>query len=101
MPLLKHAKKKLRQDKGRTLQNKKLKEAFKKLVKAARTETSAETVSKAFSGIDKAAQQNIIHENKAARIKSSLTKQLSNPTEKKAAPAKSKKVTKATKAKKK
>ena len=74
MPLLKHAKKKLRQDKVRTVKNKKLKDAFKELVKEAKIDKKAETVSKAFSAIDKAAKHNIINENKAARMKSTLTK---------------------------
>lgn len=75
MPLLKHAKKKLRQDKKRTVQNKKLKEVFKKLVKAARVENTPESLSAAFSSVDKAVKANLMHKNKAARIKSSLAKQ--------------------------
>ena len=88
MPLLKHAKKKLHQDRKRTIQNKKLKEVFKKLIKTANTEKSAEAVSKAFSGIDKAAKKYIIHKNKAARLKSALTKAVANPEKKTQAPKK-------------
>ena len=61
MPVLKHAKKKLRQDKVRTARNKKLKDLFKKLVKQARAKKTAESVSKAFSSIDKAAKNYILH----------------------------------------
>jgi len=74
MPVLKHAKKKLRQDKKRTLANRKVKDAYKKLFKAAVKAKTADAVSKAFQSIDKAAKQNILHENKAARLKSSLSK---------------------------
>lgn len=74
MPVLKHAKKKLRQDKVRTERNKKVKETFKKLVKEAKLTKKAETVSKAFSAIDKAAKHHILEKNKAAHMKSALSK---------------------------
>ncbi len=74
MPVLKHAKKKLRQDKKRTIQNKKIKDLFKKLVKEAKDKKTAESLSAAFSGIDKAAKKFILNKNKAARMKSSLAK---------------------------
>jgi len=76
MPLLRHAKKKLRQDKKRTAANRKVKVLFRSLLKKAKTEKTPEAVSKAFSALDKAAKQNIIHENKAGRLKSSLSKTL-------------------------
>ena len=73
----------LRQDKKRTLTNKRLKETYRKLVKAAKVSKSKDSVSKAFQAIDKAAKNNIMHKNKAARMKSSLSKILANKTEKK------------------
>jgi small subunit ribosomal protein S20 len=76
MPLLKHAKKKLRQDKKRTLQNKAVKVLYRGLLKDARKEATAENVSKAFQAIDKAAKHHLVHKNKAARLKSSLSKLL-------------------------
>lgn len=91
MPILKHAKKKLRQDKVRALRNKKVKDAFKALLKKAKAEKTAEAVSKAFSGVDKAAKHHIIEKNKAARLKSSLAKfvasdqTVASPAKKKAA----------------
>lgn len=78
MPLLKNAKKKLRQDKERTIKNKKQKQQYRDLVKAARVEPSDDTLSKAFQAVDKAAKKNLIHDNKAARLKSSLSKVLDN-----------------------
>lgn len=74
MPLLKHARKKLRQDKKRTLKNKKVREVYKTLVKKAKTSPTEKNLAAAFSSIDKAAKHHIIHANKAARLKSSLTK---------------------------
>src|SRR3989344_638448 len=77
MPVLKHAKKKLRQDKKRTLDNLKIKNTYKKLLKAARAKKSADALALAYQAIDKAAKKNIIHDNKAARLKSSLAKSVS------------------------
>lgn len=89
MPLLKHAKKKLRQDKKRTLANKKVKNLFKSLVKDAKENPTAESISAAVSSVDKAVKHNIIHANKAARIKSSLSKIApKGPTKKKTTPKK-------------
>ena len=76
MPVLKHAKKKLRQDKVRTTRNKKQRAQYKDVVKAARKNATATTVSAAFKAVDKAAKNNIIHKNKAARMKASLAKTL-------------------------
>jgi small subunit ribosomal protein S20 len=74
MPVLKHAKKKQRQDKKRMLKNKKEKVVFKDLVKKAKATKSAKDMNAAFKAIDKAAKKNLIHKNKAARLKSSLSK---------------------------
>jgi len=74
MPILKHAKKKLRQDKKRVLRNKTLRNLYKSAVKAAKASPTDENLKKAFSEIDKAAKNYIIHANKAARLKSSLSK---------------------------
>ena len=74
MPVLKHAKKKLRQDKKRTTDNLKIKKTYKKLLKAAKTDRTPQAVNAAFSSIDKAAKKNVIHKNKAANLKSKLTR---------------------------
>lgn len=78
MPVLKHAKKKLKQDKVRTLRNKKVRALFRSLIKKAVTSPTAETISAAVSQVDKAAKRNIIHKNKAARIKSQLARAAAN-----------------------
>lgn len=85
MPVLKHAKKKLRQDKKRTIHNRKLKEQYKSLIKKAKLNLSVDNVKRAVSAIDKAAKKHLIHKNKAARLKSSLAKLASGKTPKKEA----------------
>ena len=95
MPILKHAKKKMRQDKKRTLANRKVKDAYKKQFKNAVKLKTAQALSKAYQAIDKAAKQNILHQNKAARLKSSLAKLIPDGGTKKKASA----VTKETKVK--
>jgi len=77
MPILKHAKKKLKQDKKRTIKNKKLKDAFKSLIKKAKEEKSPKAVSLAFKAVDKATKKNILNKNKAAHMKSALSKHVS------------------------
>lgn len=82
MPVIKSAKKKLRQDKKRTLANKKIRELLKKTVKLAVSKLDEKSVREAFSVIDKAVKKNIIHKNKAAHLKSQLAKKLSVKTPK-------------------
>ncbi|MBU2632753.1 30S ribosomal protein S20 [Patescibacteria group bacterium] len=78
MPLIKSAKKKLRQDLKRTVHNKKIKEAFKKTIKKTKASPTAKNIVTAFSVIDKTAKKNLIHQNKAARLKSKLSKLIDN-----------------------
>lgn len=108
MPLLKHAKKKLKQDKKRTIRNKKVKTTFKESVKKAKVVKTEKTISAAFQAIDKAAKKHLIHKNKAARMKSALSKLVNKGAKKtaevkpaaKAAPAKVKSPVKKTAPKK-
>lgn len=74
MPVIKSAKKKLRQDIKREKQNKKVKDSLKELIKKAKKSKSHELVKKVASMADKAAKLGIVHKNKAARIKSSTAK---------------------------
>ncbi len=76
MPILKSAIKKLKQDKKRTRVNKVYRENLRLAVKQARKEKTAKAVKLAYSALDKAAQQKVIHKNKAARLKSRLMKLL-------------------------
>lgn len=88
MPVIKSAKKKLRQDKKRTLANKKIRELLKKNVKLAVKKLDQKSMGEAFSVIDKAVKKNIIHRNKAAHLKSQLAKKLSSKTPKTTVPKK-------------
>lgn len=85
MPVIKSAKKKLRQDKKRQTGNKIVRDLLKKTLKEARKNISEKNIKEAFSIVDKAAKKNIIHKNKAGRIKSSLSKLIGNKTPKTAA----------------
>lgn len=77
MPLLKQARKKMRHDRKRTLQNKDKKVALKKLVKTMRKTPSDKNLTAVFSSLDKAVKTHLIHKNKANRMKSRLSKALS------------------------
>ncbi len=74
MPVLHNAKKKLKQDKKRAIHNRKIKAQFRELIKAAKLGKKPDIISRAFSSIDRAAKHNIIHKNKAARMKASIAK---------------------------
>ncbi|MCL5784843.1 MAG: 30S ribosomal protein S20 [Patescibacteria group bacterium] len=79
MPIIKSAIKKVRKDKVRTARNKKRENTLKSLVKKARVTKTAKDLQAAFSALDKAAKVKLIHPNKAARLKSRLSKSMSQP----------------------
>jgi len=77
MPIIKSAKKALRQSIKRRLRNIKLKEAIKNAavkMKKAKKEEMNKFLSSAYKAIDKAAKSGIIKKNTAARKKSRLAK---------------------------
>ena len=76
MPIIQSAKKKLRQDKTRTLKNLKYNRLLQNALKAIRKggKDNLKLISRAFSAIDKAAKKRIIHKNKANRLKSKIGK---------------------------
>lgn len=96
MPIIKSAKKKMRQDKKKTAHNKTIKENIKKLVKQVRKNPTKEVYQKLTSTLDKASKTKLIHPNKASRLKSRLSKLLASGKTSLITPAKktSKKVTK-------
>ena len=94
MPIIKSAIKKVRKDKIRTARNKKRKLALKALIKKVRVTKSAKDIQAAFSALDKAAKVNLIHKNKASRLKSRLSKGVSTPAGKPTKKASKKKVVK-------
>ncbi len=79
MPIIKSAIKKVRKDKTRTTRNKKRENALKQAVKKARVTKTPKTLQAAFSALDKAAKVHLIHPNKSARLKSRLSKLMSQP----------------------
>lgn len=74
MPVTKSAKKKLQQDKKREYQNSRIEETLRRLVKKAKKKPTEKGIIDAIKSADKAAKKNVIHKNKAARIKSKLSK---------------------------
>lgn len=76
MPVIKSAKKKLRIDKKREKSNQKLKSTLDFVLKKVKKSPIKKNINEATSTVDKAAKKNIIHKNKASRIKSRLSKLL-------------------------
>ncbi len=81
MPNIKSAEKRVRQIKTRTLRNRALKsrlKTFRKNVQTAVEDGSKEDAESKlrlfFKSVDKAAKQNVIHKNAAARYKSAMSK---------------------------
>jgi small subunit ribosomal protein S20 len=74
MPVIKSAIKKLRKDKKREAHNDAFRDLMGQAIKAVKRETNTANLSHAFSLIDKAAKKHLLHKNKAARMKSSLSK---------------------------
>ena len=75
MPITKSAKKSLKVSRVKQAQNYKAKVSLDKALKG----VDEKTVNKTVSTIDKAAKIGIIHKNKAARLKSALSKKFSSP----------------------
>ena len=76
MPILSSALKALRQTKRKTAINRPVKSRAKSMIDAMRKVPDLTNLSKAFSAVDRAVKRHIIHKNKAARVKSQLSKLL-------------------------
>lgn len=74
MPVIKSARKKLKQDKKRYLINLRAKREVKEKIKKFKNSPSIKMLSELYSVLDKAAKKNIFHPNKSARYKSRLSK---------------------------
>ena len=92
MPVIKSAIKKLRKDRNREKRNDVFRAELDKTLKNAKKTKTAKAVSAAVSIVDRAVKKKLLHKNRAARIKSSLSA-LAKPG------AKAKSVAKPTKAK--
>jgi small subunit ribosomal protein S20 len=76
MPIIQSAKKKMRRDAKKTIENKQRKDVLKGLLKNARREPSIKSFGEVSSALDKAVKVNLIHANRASRLKSRLSKLL-------------------------
>ena len=76
MPVTKQAIKKVRQDARKAVFNMQRKKAYKKTVKDFLKHPTEAGLKSVFSAVDRAAKTNVIHKNKASRIKSRLSKKL-------------------------
>lgn len=74
MPVIKSAIKKLKQDKKTEKANDEFRHALKIALSVAKKQKSAKSVKSAVSLLDKAVKKNIIHQNKANRLKSKISK---------------------------
>jgi small subunit ribosomal protein S20 len=81
MPNIKSAIKKMKQDVLRTTQNDTHRNAVNDVIRKAKngvTTKKAEFISKAYAAIDKASKKNVIHGNKAARLKRRVSRLVSH-----------------------
>lgn len=76
MPITSSAKKKMRRDVRKRVLNSAQKAVMKKAIKAARQNPTPDTLKVAQKNLDKAAKNNLLHKNKASRLKSRLVKLL-------------------------
>lgn len=74
MPIIKSAKKKLRQDKKKRKVNARAKAQYKKEVKKTKRVGHTGSSKSAYSKIDKAVKRGVLHKRKAARLKSQVAK---------------------------
>ncbi|MAG59364.1 30S ribosomal protein S20 [Candidatus Woesebacteria bacterium] len=79
MPILKSAKKALKQDIRNHAANEIVRKALRGAVKTVQEKPTPGTLKKAYSAIDRAVKQNLMHKNRAARMKSQLSKLSSKP----------------------
>lgn len=77
MPIIKSAIKKMRQDRRREKVNRTKRDQVKKVLKEALKDTSAKTLSKAFSSLDRAAKKGLLPKGRVDRKKARLAKALS------------------------
>lgn len=74
MPLLKNAKKALRSSIRKAEFNSRARSRMKTAIKAIQTTATKEGLAVAYSAIDRATKRHLLHANKAARLKSQLSK---------------------------
>lgn len=82
MPQTKSAKKTLRAEKRRKAVNFLVKEKIREAIKTARQKPTAAALQKASSFLDQAVKKQILHKNKASRLKKRLSSLLTKTSEK-------------------
>ncbi len=80
MPTHKSAKKRLRKSQKANIQNRSIKSEIKTFVRKAEASLDEKDLKKTFSLLDKAARKRAIHKNQASRLKSRLSKLVSQKT---------------------
>lgn len=76
MPVLQSSKKALRRDRRRAIVNKSLKNKIKEVLKKTRQNPNKKNLDLSFKVLDRAAKKKVIHQGKANRLKSRLSKLL-------------------------
>lgn len=76
MPILANAKKALRSTQRKTKYNNLVSARMRSSLKKIVTQPTADNLSEVFSDVDKALKRNLVHRNKATRIKSRASKLL-------------------------
>ena len=74
MPILKNAKKALRASERKRVINRRVKTRVKTYLDKVKKSSDVKDAPAAFSAIDKAVKKNLMHRNKAARLKSQVAK---------------------------
>ena len=80
MPVTKTAKRAIRSSKKKEVVNQQIRANLEAAIRVARKKKGVKNILTAISLADRTAKKNIIHKNKAARIKSSLSKLLPHRT---------------------
>lgn len=80
MPVIRSARKKLKVDRKRESANKKMQAFIDLVIKKAQKKPALESIRKAFSAVDKGVKKDILHKNKAARLKSRLSRLIKGKT---------------------
>jgi len=74
MPVTKSAQGALKQQQRRLQENKRTKRLYKEAIKEFKKNPEEKNLARVFSQIDRAAKKNVIHKNKAARLKAQFSK---------------------------
>lgn len=74
MPILKNAKKALRVSKRKTEMNQPIRSRVRTMMDSVKKNPTKDTVSAAYSAIDRAVKRHIFHKKKAARLKGQMAR---------------------------